>query len=179
MLRGARTVLAPVREGDSEQLFDWINERSDVLLNASYRPVHFADHAEWFDRIRKAPDVVLFAIRTLDDDDLIGTCQLHTIDMRGRSAELQIRIGKPGKRGRGHGHEAVALLLRHGFSDLNLHRVYLHVFATNARAIDLYRRIGFAEEGCLRDAAFLDGSYTDVLVMGILEDEFEAAAPGS
>jgi len=168
-------MLAPLRDGDSEILFGWINERRDVLLSAPYRPVHYANHADWFDAIRRAPNVVLFGIRTLENDELVGTCQLHSIDSRARSAELQIRIGAPTKRGRGLGGDAAALLLRHGFCDLNLHRIFLHVFATNTRAVNLYRRLGFVEEGNLRDAAFVDGSYADVLVMAILAAEHESS----
>src|SRR3954466_5826320 len=106
MLRGERVTLSPLRDGDSATLFEWINERSEVLFNAPYRPVHFASHEAWFDGVRNAPDVVLFAIRTIDDDALVGTCQLHSIDRLSRSAELQIRIGEPAKRGLGLGREA-------------------------------------------------------------------------
>ena len=55
----------------------------------------------------------IFAIRRIDGDELIGSCQLHSIEP-GRSAELQIRIGERHEQGRGYGREAVELLLRRG-----------------------------------------------------------------
>ena len=161
-------MLAPLRDEDSRTLFGWINDRDDVVLSAPYKPVHWADHAQWFDAIRTRDDVVIFAIRTCDDNRLIGSCQLHSIDHRSRSAELQIRIGEPDARGQGHGSEALGLLLRHGFDDLNLHRIWLHVFATNERAINAYGSAGFEEEGRLRGAAYVDGDYVDVVVMARL-----------
>ena len=96
------------------------------------------------------------------DGRLIGSCQLHGIHPVHRSAELQIRIGEAGERGRGHGTEAVTLLVDFAFRDLNLRRVALHVLATNERALKMYERIGFVREGVLREAAHVDGEYVDV-----------------
>ena len=68
--------------------------------------------------------------------------------------------------------EAVRLLLDFAFRDLNLHRVYLHVFDTNAAAIRIYEKVGFVREGVLRQAAHIDGRYVDVMVMSILREEY-------
>lgn len=165
MLRGERIALAPIRDEDSQTLFRWINERDEVLLSAPYKPVHGPDHDDWFEAIRSRRDVVIFGIRLLDDDRLIGSCQLHEIDHRSRSAELQIRIGDPGDRGRGYGGDALELLLKHGFDDLNLRRISLRVFATNERAMGAYLRAGFEEEGRLREAVYVGGEFVDVVVM--------------
>jgi len=165
-----RVKLGPLLEDDSNTLFDWINDRDLVLYNAPFHPIDSTSHREWFDAIRKRKDVSVFAIR--NPERLIGTCQLHTIDPIHRSAELQIRIGVEGDRGRGIGTEAVRLLLHHGFHDLNLNRVFLHVFAGNERAIRAYEKVGFKREGILRQAAHIDGRYVDVLVMGVVRDGF-------
>jgi RimJ/RimL family protein N-acetyltransferase len=58
-------------------------------------------------------------------------------------------------------------LVRYGFDELDLHRIYLHVFATNDPAIHLYERFGFRREGVLREAALIEGAWTDVLVMAL------------
>jgi RimJ/RimL family protein N-acetyltransferase len=81
-------------------------------------------------------------------------------------------MGDDRTRGRGLGLEAVRLLLAFGFNDLNLHRISLQVFATNARAVKTYERAGFREEGRQRDAMYLDGRFVDVLTMAILDREF-------
>ena len=95
-------------------------------------------------------------------------CQLRSIDSEHRNAELQIRIGERAAWGRGYGTDAVRLLVRHAFDDLDLHRVHLHVFATNDRAVRAYEKAGFQPEGRLRDGALIDGGYVDVLVMATL-----------
>jgi RimJ/RimL family protein N-acetyltransferase len=88
-----------------------------------------------------------------------------------RSAELQIRIGDASARGRGLGSEAVRLLVEFGFRDLNLHRIWLRVFRSNTRALRTYAAAGFVKEGIMRDAAFIDGRFVDVVVMRKLDRE--------
>jgi RimJ/RimL family protein N-acetyltransferase len=172
----AETVtLGPLLDSDLPVLFKWINQPDQVHWNSAYRPVSETDHRAWFESIRKREDLVIFAIRTVQDNQLIGSCQLHHIDPVHRTAELQIRIGEVDERGRGNGTEAVRQLLRFGFRDLNLHRVYLNVFATNAAAIRTYEKAGFKREGVLREAAHIDGRYVDIVVMGILRPEFGEA----
>ena len=61
--------------------------------------------------------------------------------------------------------------LEFGFDDLNLHRIYLSVFKNNERAISAYRKCGFAEEGVMREAAFIDGQWLDVALMGLINDQ--------
>ena len=165
---GTKVKLSALAPADSETLRAWINDRELVLNNAPYRPVHAAQHEAWFAAVQERPDAVIFAIRLVDGDRLIGTCQLLQIHPVHRSAELQIRIGEADARGQGHGSEAVRLLLDFAFRDLNLHRVYLNVFASNAAAIRAYEKAGFIHEGTAREAAFIDGRYVDVAQMAAL-----------
>jgi RimJ/RimL family protein N-acetyltransferase len=174
-LRASDVALAALGDEDLPRLFEWINDRETALFNAAYRPVHEPDHRAWFDDIRARRDVAIFGIRRLRDGELVGSCQLHGIDPVHRSAELQIRIGKPEARGQGLGEQAVRLLLRFGFGDLNLHRIALHVFASNEPALRLYEKVGFRHEGVLRQAAYIDGQYVDVVLMAILQSEFDAS----
>jgi RimJ/RimL family protein N-acetyltransferase len=170
-VRGEHLALTPLSVGDLPVMFRWINDRSEVLWNAPYRPVTEAQHAEWFETIQRRKNAVTFGIRLLDTQSLIGSCQLHSINDIHRSGELQIRLGESEDRGHGYGTEAVQLLLDFAFKDLNLRRVYVHVLATNGRALRLYEKVGFLHEGTLREAAHIDGRYVDIVLLGILRDE--------
>ncbi len=171
MPRGKLVELSPLTDGDSEAMLRWINERDLVLLSSAYRPVDEANHREWFNSIRRRSDVVIFGIREVDGGRLVGSCQLLGISATHRKAELQIRIGEVDARGRGYGKEAVQLLLDFAFNDLNLHRIELTVLDGNEPAIKTYIGVGFVREGTLRQAAYIDGRYVDLIVMGILRDE--------
>lgn len=172
MLKSEQIMLASLRNEDSPILWKWINDRDLVQFNAAYKPVSEAQHQAWFESIRQRDDVFIFGIRLLETDELIGSCQLHSVDQVSRSAELQIRLGEAAARGKGFGTEAVRLLLKFAFTDLNLNRVYLHVFDSNTRAIQVYEKNGFSREGVLRQAAYIDGRFVDVVVMGVLREEY-------
>jgi RimJ/RimL family protein N-acetyltransferase len=173
MLQSKNIYLAPIHPEDYELLFQWINDRDTVLFNSSYKPIHRNMHQEWFETITKREDQRIFGIRLKGGEKLIGTCQLTEIDQLNRLAQLQIRIGNDSERGKGYGTEAIRLLLKYAFNDLNLNRVYLFLYANNERAYQSYLKAGFKREGLLRSAAYIDGKYTDVVVMGVLREECE------
>jgi RimJ/RimL family protein N-acetyltransferase len=168
MIKAQDVALVPVTRADLPVLFEWINDRDLVLLSAPYRPVNELRHEAWFSSMLQREDVHFFGIRQLASGRLIGSCQLLAISPTHRHAELQVRIGDATARGRGYGTQAVGLLVRFGFSDLQLHRIALHVFAENHAAIRTYEKTGFRREGLLRDAAYIDGKYVDIVLMGIL-----------
>jgi RimJ/RimL family protein N-acetyltransferase len=171
VLEGRQVRLGPLEDRDSDTLFAWINDRELVVLSSPFAPVHRAAHDAWFQQIRKREDTAIFAIRMVDGDRLVGSCQLHSIDRTHDAAELQIRLGERDVWGMGLGTEAVELLLDYGFAGLGLHRICLHVLAGNERARHLYAGVGFREEGVLREAAMIDGRRTDLLIMGKLETD--------
>jgi diamine N-acetyltransferase len=161
--------LRPVQKADAALLYEWITDRELVIHNAPYFPVSESDHEAWIERMMtKRSDLVIFVIEEIASGKAIGTCQLLNINWIHRSAELQIRIGDTACRGKGYGTEAVSMLCEFSFADLNMHRTYLHVFANNRHAIRAYEKNGFVSEGALREAAFIDGKWSDVIVMGRL-----------
>jgi RimJ/RimL family protein N-acetyltransferase len=70
------------------------------------------------------------------------------------------------------GSEGLKLLLDFAFYEMNLHRVSLEVFSFNDRAIRLYNRIGFQEEGKSRQSLFRNGDWHDIIHMGLLQKEY-------
>lgn len=102
----------------------------------------------------------------------IGITSLVQIDRKNRNAECIIDIGDKEYWGKGYGTEALSLLLDYAFSEMNLHRVSLQVFAFNLKAISMYRKIGFKQEGILREFLFREGAWHDLIQMGILKHEY-------
>ena len=136
------------------------------------------DEEEWFDRVRKAQDQIVFAILTVEGGHLLGNCGLRNIDWKNRCASFGIFIGNKRFWGKGYGTEATRLLLRYAFEELNLHRVELEVYDFNTRAIRAYEKAGFRREGTRRQALYREGSWHDIHLMAILKEEWEANAMG-
>jgi UDP-4-amino-4,6-dideoxy-N-acetyl-beta-L-altrosamine N-acetyltransferase len=157
--------LRHVGDSDFDVLFEWINNRDLVAFNAPFREISLPEHLAWFERIRAQEDIAFFMIENVETGLTIGSCQLLNIHPIHRSAELQIRIGAMNFQNQGAGSEAVRQLTDYGFSVLNLHRISLHVFENNLRAIRVYEKNGFAREGLFRQAARIEGHWLDVVYM--------------
>jgi RimJ/RimL family protein N-acetyltransferase len=122
----------------------------------------------WMDELPRTNTQILFAIRKLFEPQIVGFVIFKNIQFVHRSAEIGLRIGAEVERGKGYGKRALSLALNYAWNHLNLHRVSLTVFAHNARAIAAYRAVGFEDEGRMKDAAFIDGEWVDVVVMAAL-----------
>jgi RimJ/RimL family protein N-acetyltransferase len=172
--------LRSLRLSDSQLLYEWINNRELVNFNAPYHPVSEAEHKAWFESvIINRTDLSIFMIEDLSNKCAIGSCQLLNINSVFRSGEIQIRIGEFNSWNKGIGTEAIRLLCEFGFRDLNLNRIYLHVFATNIRAIRVYEKNKFVREGILRQAAYINNEFVDVVYMGLLKSDYEQSGSNS
>lgn len=114
-----------------------------------------------------------FGIRALADDKLIGFCILMRINHAHGDAYVGIGIGDAAYRGKGYGTDAMKLILRFAFQELNLHRVSLDALATNARAIRSYEKNGFVLEGQTRGTEFRNRVRDNIVSMGITRREWE------
>ncbi len=168
MLTGKHVALGPVVPEDFGPLFCWINDIEAARLDAAYRPVDLVAHQQWCQALGTDPTRVFFAIRKVHQTEIIGYVHIWNINGVHRSAELGIRIGSKLNRGLGYGREALGLALDFCWNHANLNRLQLTVFKHNARALKVYAASGFRREGLLRRAAFIDGQWTDIVVMGVL-----------
>lgn len=120
-----------------------------------------------------------FVIRRLSDDRVLGTLDLMISEWSHRDAWIGIGLGDRATWSQGYGTEAMRLLLRFAFGELNLHRVTLSVFGYNPRAIRSYEKVGFVHEGAQRERLRRDGHRHDLLIMGLLRSEWQAAQGGA
>lgn len=114
-----------------------------------------------------------FVIEAVEDDRFAGTCTLKDHHATNRNAAIGIRLLEE-EWGRGYGTDAVGLLLRFAFDDLDLHKVKLDVFADHERAVRSYRSAGFQVDARRRRARFRDGRAQDVLDMSILARDWRS-----
>lgn len=174
LIRAAGGVrLRPLRADDADDVVRWRHEPGVASQMFSPPPASGDAHRRWFARMQARGDREEFVI--VADGRAVGTIGLSDIDRGHGRAQYGIVIGEAEARGRGIARRASELILDHAFGDLGLNRVHLSVYADNAPALRLYRRLGFVEEGLLRQHAVRDGAARDVVVMGILRKEWDAA----
>ena len=133
-------------------------------------------YKEWFEKDlveQQKNDELFFLIRTLEEDLTIGLIGLDGIQWVHGDAWVGIGLGEREYWGKGYGTDAMRILLRYAFEELNLHRLSLSVFEYNSRAIRSYEKVGFVIEGRVRQFLNRDGRRYDMIFMGILLDEWK------
>ena len=123
---------------------------------------------------RDDKSVADLTITAKEDGEPLGRIIITRIDCHSRSLDItKIYVGG-GRRGSGIGSESLLGLLKYLFEERGLQRVTLDYYTGNTRARDLYRKLGFVDEGIARNATCKDGKYYDLNLMSILRDEYFA-----
>lgn len=116
-----------------------------------------------------------FQATIIDDGRIAGGLGFHHVDWENRSATIGYWIAEDAQ-GRGLVTRAVAGLIDHAFGVWELNRVEIHAAPANRRSRAIPERLGFTEEGVLRQAERLDDRYLDHVVYGLLACEWTRRA---
>ena len=173
-LIGDRIYFSPISLEDTEDYLDMVNE---IKVSAGLGCivytgiVDFESQKEVLSSLKKGKN---FAVRLLENNELLGNIGFNSIGEIHRTAEIGIMLGNPKYQRKGYGMEALNLLLDYGFSFLNLRNIYLKVFEYNEAAYNLYKKVGFREVGRLRKAVEIMGKTYDEIIMDMLREEFQS-----
>ena len=173
-LEGKTIYLRSIEESDlTENYQQWFNDVDVCQFNSHHRFPNYRQNMEDYYRevIRSHAHLVL-AIVDKETDRHIGNISLQDIDLINRTAELAIIVGDKSFWGRGVGKEAGHLIIHHGFSELNLNRIYCGTSKENIGMIKLAAALGMKEEGVSRQALYKHGVYHDSIHFGVLRDDY-------
>jgi RimJ/RimL family protein N-acetyltransferase len=166
-IRGSRVYLRPIDGTDTDLILRWRSDPQVAAQLFSEHPPTREEHEQFLRRLTTRNDRIEFAIVLVERDRAVGTIGLSSIDREKGEAEYGVLIGEADARGRGVARQASDLILDHAFRQLGLKRVFLHVFADNAAAINLYERLGFRIETASMATKMKDGVARQVLCMTI------------
>ena len=173
-LIGDNIYLSPISVDDVEQYAEMVNDIK-VSVGLGYLSytniIDFESEKEFLISVKKEKR---FAVRLLENDELLGNVGFKSVGEIHRTAEMGIMLGNPKYQRKGYGMEAINLLLDYGFSFLNLRNISLNVFEYNEVAYNLYKKAGFKEAGRLRKAVEIMGKTYDVIIMDMLKEEFQS-----
>jgi len=175
MFEGKLTRLRVYRKEDLKKVWSYINDENIMkyLRPGIPFPFKFEDEEKWYESFNGLSEKsYTFAIERLKDDEYLGGCGINDIDWKNSFCEIGIFLSD-NFCGNGYGTDALKILVDFIFNELNLNKVMLNVYDFNERAINSYKKVGFIEEGRLRDHIFRNGKYNDEVVMSILRREWE------
>jgi RimJ/RimL family protein N-acetyltransferase len=174
ILQGPRIRLTAVDKTDLPTISVWYEDTaySRMFDAIPAVPKSQAQLEQWLEGVYKAKDSFLFAVRPLDEETLLGYSELDGILWPHQNCWLGIGMGNREHWGQGFGRESMELALNFAFHELNLHRVQLTVFSYNERALKLYKKLGFKQEGVFREHIQRDGRRYDMILFGLLRREW-------
>lgn len=170
---------------DAEVESKWTHD-AEFMRMMEIKPVRPASPAmvrKQYDAIEKQSqeerNLYYFTIRARaasseGDDRLIGKAAVEWIEWSNGNGWIRLGIGSAEDRRKGYGSQALQMLLRFAFSELNLFRVSALVPGYNDAAVGLFRKFGFVEEVRRRKSLNRDGQLWDLLVFGLLRSEWDS-----
>ena len=186
LYEGELITLGPIDfEKDPAVISSWTH-RADYLRalgTSPAKPLSAAQVKKRYEAMEKEMDesknLFHFTIRSCQDDRLLGFTKIYWIEWSHGSGVLQMAIGDPQERGKGYGGQALGLMLRFAFDELNLYRLTAMIGDDNPDALRFFGRAGFIEEVRRRMVLHRDGQFYDLLHLGLLNEEYQATKAGA
>lgn len=176
MYTGEKVRLREYRKEDIPKALKFMNDPEIKRFLTPGIPFLYTleDETKWYDGQSAMKDTYNFAIESLDEKNYIGGCGINSLDWKNSVAVVGIYIGEKTFWGKGYGTDAMNVLIKFIFEQMNINKIKLNVYDFNERAVKSYEKSGFVKEGVLRQEIYKDGKYHDEYIMGLLRSEYEA-----
>jgi RimJ/RimL family protein N-acetyltransferase len=171
-LETERLRIRPYSEADIPELLPLVGVREVAATTLRIAHPYTEQDARAFLELAKEPDKLWLAITLRDDGRQIGGIGLR-VEQQYQHAELGYWLGVA-YWGKGYATEAAREVLRYGFEDLGLHRIFATHFEHNPASGRILRKIGMRYEGCRREHLLKWGQFVDSEMYGILRREWES-----
>ena len=169
-------IMRPVELADAVTLADWYQQVEDISIfdRQTPVPVNGTEVSKIVDTIiadQKSQKCCWYIAQT-DQGEPAGMCGLELINPLHGNAILPLFVAEPWRR-TGLGIRMGCMMVDLAFKQLRLHRVSTLYRADNTATEGLIERCGFRKEGISRQAWYSNGTYHDIVNVGIIADEWE------
>ena len=157
---------------DTENIVKWRNNENVKKNFCIHKDLTKEEHLNWYETKIKEGKVKQFIIVDKTTDKDVGSVYLRDIDLNNKKAEFGIFIGEDSARNKGIGSEATREIVKFGFENMGLHKIFLRVFSNNIAGKKAYEKAGFKYEGTAKDDIRLpNGQYQDIIFMAMIRQE--------
>lgn len=173
MLSGKHVGLRAIELADLPQLLEWRNKPELRQYFREYRELNAEQQRRWFDeKVNGDPTIKMFSVIDLSSGRLLGACGLCYIDWVNRTADFSIYIGADDLYiDEKFAPDAAKILIRYGFEELGLHRLWSEIYAFDDPKIAFFDQLGFTLDGRHRETHWANGLWHDSLFYGLLSTD--------
>lgn len=163
--------LRDVTNDDSPTIYRWRNLPDVARYMYTDHAISEEEHRQWFRTATTDPTRRYWIIET--GGDPVGLANIYDIDVHHKRAEWAFYIADPRLRGRGIGARVEYQVICFAFDELDLHRLTCAVLDFNKPTIAMHEKFGFVREGTKRQHIRKSEGFVDVVLLGMLRDEWE------
>ncbi|MBD3214278.1 MAG: GNAT family N-acetyltransferase, partial [Candidatus Lokiarchaeota archaeon] len=172
-LDGDHICLLPIKKSHLDLYVKWMNNPRVRRLARSTIPMKKEDIEKRFEeKNKRIKDSFYFEIFHKRDKIPIGDCGFNHISWIDRRGNIGLGIGEPEYWNRGVASEAVGLLLKYGFEELNLFKIYADIFSPNIGSWKCAEKVGMKREAELKKHEYIEGKYFDSFIYSIFRDDW-------
>jgi RimJ/RimL family protein N-acetyltransferase len=172
--KGKKIRLRAIEPEDYEHFYNW-NLDTETARNIAWLwfPTSKEGQREWAraESLKKGEnDEYFFVIETLEGE-FVGSINANSVNKIDGSFRYGIGIIEKARK-KGYAKEAIKIFLNYYFNELRYHKVNAGVFAFNESSIILHEKLGFKQEGRLREVKYTQGKHWDIVIYGMTKNEF-------
>lgn len=170
-------ILRKIRFEDIDKIFAGLSH-PDVIAHygVSYGSLEATNEQMiWYERILAERTGIWWGIAKRENNELVGACGLNDWLPAHRKIDLGYWL-LPAYWGRGIMRRALPPILRHAFTEMNIHRIHADVEPENLASAKLLRKLGFVHEGTLRDVECKSDAYVSLMQFSLIETDPGALA---
>jgi len=171
--------LRPLEKADLEVVTPWFQDIEDLARfdRTSRIPLNLAQTEEsWSDAFSAPGGCKCWFVVETESGELLGLSGLEAISPINRDAVVAMFVEKSARR-LGLAIRATALVIDFAFRQMGLNRLTSYYRADNHISRDLVARLGCKVEGTMRQAWFADGEFHDMVVVGVLKQDWIERRP--
>ena len=171
-MKGKQIYLRPLEKEDLILRPKWFNDSEINRMLLISIPIGYAQTLQWFEKSIKDSSKLDLSICDSSSDKVIGMTGLLKINHLHQNAQFYITIGEKEYWGKKIPDEVIPLVLAHGFTELNLIKIYLWTINDNDRARKVYERNGFVLEAVMKKHYFCRSMHQDLYQHAVLKEDW-------
>lgn len=175
----ARLRLRNIEQNDAQSIFHYFSQQEVTKFYGmdSFKTIEDAENLiHSFQLGFQSKKMIRWGIALKETDELIGTCGFHSISVKYKRAEVGYEVSDK-QWGKGFAQEALKAIFTFGFQDMEFIRIGAVVMIENVPSRKVLEKLGFKEEGTLRNYIIQNGLSYDVIMHSLLKDEWLNSPP--
>ncbi|MFT4413271.1 GNAT family N-acetyltransferase [Fredinandcohnia humi] len=174
ILNTERLVLRQITQEDSSDIFTYLSD-PEVMKYYGLAPFESEDEAleeiEWYGSIFESNVGIRWGITLKGTDIIIGSCGFLNWEKRHNRAEVGYELAKE-HWNKGIMREALEAVIHYGFTTYEINRIQALVEQENIASLRLLKKVGFNEEGILKEYERTSGKYDDLVMLSYLRRDY-------